>query len=241
MDASHGGSFLWGLVAGSSLLIGALVALRFRLGDRVIGLVLAFGAGVLTSAVAFDLVDEAFDIADGKGGLAFGLFAGCAVFFAGDVLIGRFSAKSGGEDSGPLAIVLGAVLDGIPESIVIGLTLFESGEIGVAYLCAVFLSNLPEGIAATGGLIEAGWTKSRVVVLWSGIALVSALSSLAGYTLLKDASQSTVAFVLAFAGGAVLTMLASEMTPEAHEKGGRLAGVFTTVGFALAYWLHVSF
>ncbi len=130
------------------------------------------------------------------------------------------------------------MLDGIPESMVIGLTLLQSGEVGAAYIAAVFLSNVPEGIGATQGLLVAGWSKAHVVLLWSVVALACALSSLAGYTLLDGASVQTIAFVLAFAGGAILTMLASEMMPEAFEFGGPLVGVVTTLGFAVAYGLH---
>lgn len=244
MDPGYGGSFFWGLVAGSSLVVGSLIALRFRLGTSAIGLTLAFGSGVLISTVAFELVQEAFEMSGG-GGVAAGLFAGCAVFFAGDLLIDRMGAGSrkrpaaGHETGNPLAIVLGAVLDGVPETMVLGLTLLHSGELGVAYLIAVFLSNLPEGIAATRGLTDSGWKARGVLLLWGVVVLVCAVSSFVGYRLLADASLSTVAFVLAFAGGAVLTMLASEMMPEAYEFGGKLVGVVTTLGFALAFSLHV--
>src|SRR4051794_15396883 len=128
-------AFGWGILAASSLVIGALVALRFRLGLRAIGLIMGFGAGVLISAVAFDLVEEAAGKSSGHGWLVGGIFAGCGVFFAGDVLIDRLGGSqrkdaTGGQKSGSaLAIVLGTVLDGIPESMVIGLTIFEGGAV----------------------------------------------------------------------------------------------------------------
>lgn len=243
MDPRFGGSFLWGLLTASSLLLAGLFALWVRIGARVVGLTLAFGSGVLISAVAFDLVEEAHDITNGSGGVAAGLFVGCLVFFVGDSLIDRIGGARrtpamSAPPSNALAIVLGAVLDGIPESMVIGLTLLVSGEIGAAYVIAVFLSNMPEGIAATQGLLDSGWAKAHIAMLWSTVVVVCAFASLAGYTLLRDASPHTVAFVLSFAGGAVLTMLASEMMPEAYEKGARLVGVVTTLGFALAFGIH---
>jgi zinc transporter, ZIP family len=244
MDPRFGGSFAWGLVASSSLLLGALVAIRFDVSRRAVGLTLAFGSGVLISAVAFDLVEEGSEISNGSGGVGVGLFAGCLVFFAGDRLIDRFGSAGGqhpdeaGGAGDPLGIVLGAVLDGIPESMVIGLTLLQSGEVGAAYIAAVFLSNVPEGIGATKGLLGSGWSRGHVVLLWSTVAAACALSSLAGYSLLNGASVHTIAFVLAFAGGAILTMLASEMMPEAFEFGGALVGVVTTLGFGVAYALH---
>jgi zinc transporter, ZIP family len=234
-------SFLWGIVAGSSLVLGGLLALRFPIGNRLLGLIMAFGAGVLISAVAFELVHEASVTSAGDGGVALGLFAGSAVFFAGDTLIDRIGgserkSSSGGQAAGSaLAIVLGIVLDGIPESLVLGLTVLEAGAVSVAFLVAVFLSNLPESIAATTGLARAGWKASRIIWLWVLVMVVSGLAALAGYALLDTASPRTIAFVLAFAGGAILTMLADTMMPEGFENGGKLVGLFTTLGFALAF------
>jgi zinc transporter, ZIP family len=228
-------AFFWGLVAGSSLLLGGLAA-------RVLGIVMAFGAGVLISAVAYELVAEAFRKTGGVGGAAVsGLFAGSIVFFIGDAVLDRLGgadrkSMSGEQSAGsPLAIVLGIVLDGIPESIVLGLTLVGAGGVSVTMLVAIFLSNLPEAVAATTGLSRSGWRPDRVLLLWLVVALVSALSSLVGFALFDEASDDTVAFVLAFAAGAILTMLADTMMPEAFEHGGKLVGLFTTLGFALAF------
>jgi zinc transporter, ZIP family len=146
----------------------------------------------------------------------------------------------GSQESGSsLAIVLGTVLDGVPESMVIGLTIFKGGAVGAAYLIAVFLSNLPEWISSTSGLVASGWKKSRVVWMWIGIAIVSGVASLAGYALFQKSSPDVVAFVLTFAAGAILTMLANTMVPEAYEHGGKWVGVATTIGFAVALTIHV--
>jgi ZIP family zinc transporter len=234
-------AFFWGILASSSLILGGILALRIRIGNRPLGLVMGFGAGVLISAVAFELVQEAADTSAGSGRVALGLLAGCATFFLGDTLIDRMGGaerkRSGGEQAAgsPLAIVLGIVLDGIPESVVLGLTVLEGGSVSAAFLAAVFLSNLPEAIAATTGLAASGWTKGRIIGLWSLVTIVCGFAALAGYGLFDTASPSSVAFVLAFAGGAILTMLADTMMPEAFEHGGRLVGVFTTVGFAVAF------
>ncbi len=241
-----GAAFGWGTLAASSLVIGALVALRFSIGLRTIGLVMAFGAGVLISAVSFDLIEEASDMASGQAPVAVGLFAGCLVFFGGDRLIDRLggsgrkrAAGAGADgDSSALAIVLGTVLDGIPESAVIGLTIYQGGAVGAAYLTAVFLSNLPEAISATTGLVTGGWRRSRVLWMWIAIVAVSGIASLGGYALFQESSPDTVAVVLAFAAGAILTMLANTMMPEAYEHSGKLVGVVTTLGFAAAYAIH---
>ena len=146
---------------------------------------------------------------------------------------------TGDQQSGSaLAIVLGSVLDGIPESMVIGLTIFSGGAVGAAYLAAVFISNLPEAISSTSGLVSGGWPKPRILWMWIAIALVSGLASLAGYGLFQNASPGVVAFVLTFAAGAILTMLADTMFPEAFEDGGKWVGVATTLGFAVAFTIH---
>jgi ZIP family zinc transporter len=237
-------SFGWGTLAASSLVIGAIVALVFKISLRVIGLIMGFGAGVLISAVSFDLVEEAVGKSSGHGWVVAGVFAGCGVFFGGDLLIDRLGGSErkdadGDQEGGsPLAIVLGTVLDGIPESMVIGLTIFEGGAVGAAYLAAVFISNLPESISSTSGLSSAGWQKSRILWMWIAIALISGLASLVGYAVFQDSSPGTVAFVLAFAAGAILTMLANTMMPEAFEHGGKWVGVVTTLGFAVAFTIH---
>jgi ZIP family zinc transporter len=237
-------AFGWGTLAASSLVIGAVVALLFRISLRAIGLIMGFGAGVLISAVAFDLVEEAVAKSSGQGWVGAGVFAGCGVFFGGDWLIDRLGGgdrkdADGGQSSGSaLAIVLGTVLDGIPESMVIGLTIYEGGAVGAAYLAAVFISNLPESLSSTTGLLTGGWKQSRILLMWIAIALISGLASLAGYGLFQHASQDTVAFVLAFAAGAILTMLADTMMPEAYEHGGKMVGVITTLGFAVAFIIH---
>lgn len=234
-------AFLWGALAASSLVLGGLIALRIEIPKQVLGLVLGFGAGVLISAVAYELALEAFTTGGWVGAPALGFFAGVATFYVGDTIIDRMggagrksmdaAARAGGV---AMAIVLGTVLDGVPESAVIGMTLLEGG-VSVAVLVAVFLSNLPEAVAATASLREAGRSERWVIGLWVTIALVSGLASLAGFALLDGAPQGATAFVLAFAGGAILTMLADTMMPEAFANGGRLVGVVTSVGFAVAF------
>jgi len=239
-----GAAFGWGLLAASSLVIGAIAALVLRIDRQLIGLIMGFGAGVLISALSFDLVEEAVDKGPDKWVPLFGILAGCLVFFGGDLLISRSGGadrkdSSGAqEDGSPLAIVLGTVLDGIPESLVIGLTIVEGGAVGTAYLAAVFISNLPEAISSTTGLVASGWRRSRILWMWIAIALVSGLASLLGYSLFRDASPDTVAFILTFAAGGILAMLAETMMPEAFEQGHKLVGIATTLGFVVAFGIH---
>ena len=234
---------LWGLLAGSSLPLGALIALRLRPGSRVVGLLMAFGAGVLISAVAYDLVDEAFDVAHGSGAVAAGLVAGALAFYLGDLQIARRGGgdrKNADADHPPdaqRAIVLGTVLDGIPEGIVIGVGLIGGGAVSVAVIAAVFLSNLPEAIAATRGLERSGLSANRLLRMWGAIALLTAIAAAAGFGLLDAESERLIAFIEAFAAGALLTMLSGTMLPEAVKGAGREVGLFTVLGFGLAFLL----
>jgi ZIP family zinc transporter len=235
---------LWGMLSASSLLMGALVALRLRPSNRFVGIALGFGAGALISAVAYELVEEAFDVAKGTGVPAIGVTLGALIFFAGDWYIDRRGgdhrkrAGDEGEESGSAGgIVLGTVLDGIPESIVIGGSLVIGGGVSVAMVAAAFLSNLPESLGATSGLQRSGLPVRRIVAMWMGIVLVSGASAALGYQLLEDASPRLGAFFQAFAAGSILTMLADSMMPEAYREGGKLVGLATVIGFALALWV----
>jgi ZIP family zinc transporter len=230
----------WGFVGGFALLIGAVVGLVWRIPRRAIGLVMAFGAGVLVSALAFELTAEAYK-AGGLDSTSAGLALGSLTFFAGDRALDRMGGAGRKRSSGPgpgsaaLGIVLGAVLDGIPESAAIGISLLEGGGVSVAVVVAVFLSNVPESLSAATGL-RATMSSRRILALWGGVAIVSALSAAAGHQLLDGASPEWVAGIQAFAAGAILTMLADTMFPEAFEAEGRspFTGVVTTLGFALA-------
>jgi ZIP family zinc transporter len=230
-------SFFWGLLATSSLIVGGLIATRFSLSNRTLGIIMAFGAGTLISAISYELIFEAVKLAKGTGFPAFGFFAGAFTFFFADKLIGKLGAGShmaiepSQSSSLIIPMVLAIILDGIPESIVIGLGIFEGGAVSLAMLVAVFISNLPEAIAGTTGMKASGWSREKIIFLWLFIALVCAGSTVAGYSLFSSASEHWLAFIQAFAGGAILMMLANSMMPEAYEHGGKLAGVFTVLGF----------
>jgi zinc transporter, ZIP family len=232
-------AFLWGLAAASSLAIGALVVFAKEPRTRTVGLVMGFGAGVLISAVSFELIEEALTLGNGLGDVALGFFSGVIVFYFGDTVIENMGG--GGEDTSEsgLPIVLGTVLDGVPESAVLGLTLLQTGEIGISMLVAVFISNLPEAMGASSQLLESGWSKRRVLALWIGVAAISALAAAAGYALLDGASPRLIAIVLAFAGGAILTMLSTTMIPQAYQEAHRPVGLATSLGFAVA--ISISF
>lgn len=237
----------WGLFAGGALVIGAAVAWFVRVPQRVVATIMAFGAGVLISALSFDLVDEA----ERTGGLvptAGGFLAGAVVYVAANVLLARRGARhrkrsheiQGSEEETPgsgAAIAVGALLDGIPESIVLGLTLLTGEGVGVAVLVAIFLSNLPEGLSSAAGMKASHRSARYVFGVWGGIAVASGLAGLLGVVVLEGASPETVAAITALAAGAILAMVADTMIPEAFEKTHLYAGLAATVGFLSAFVL----
>ncbi|MBI5311072.1 MAG: ZIP family zinc transporter [Actinobacteria bacterium] len=236
-----GEAFFWGAVGGVSLVVGAAVVFVVPIGRQLLGAIMAFGAGVLISAVSFELVEEAVDQTNGDWSVALGMFCGAITFFAGDWWIDnrggrhRKSMHAHDEESNSKAILLGTVLDGVPESVVIGLGLAQGGAVSAAMVAAVFLSNLPESISSTTGLRASGWSSGRLLLMWSVVALVAGIASLLGYTVFENSSDETIAFVMSFAGGALLTMLADTMMPKAFELEGKLVGLLTTLGFAVAF------
>lgn len=234
----------WGALGASSLLIGALLGATGRIHMRAVGLVLGFGAGALISAVSFELTEEAFELG-GAGATSAGLALGALAFFAGDSVLHRRGAGDrklvrAEEDASGTALLLGATLDGIPESIVIGITLLAGGEVSVAMLAAVFISNLPEGIGGASGMRAAGSSTTSVLASWTLVAGVCAISAGFGYTALDGASDELVALIQAFAAGGVLTMLIDAMIPDAYHQGGRTTGLLAVLGFALAALLSAS-
>lgn len=233
---------VWGVVGGLALLIGAGIGVSVRVPPRAIGLVMALGAGVLISAVAFELTEAAFQSSGGTV-VTGGLLAGAMTFFIGDLVIdsrgGSNRKRSGNEQAGgsAMALVLGALLDGIPESVAIGASLLGGGAVGIPVVVAVFLSNIPEGLAASTGLRAAGRSVRWVLALWASVVVVSGIAAGLGFAFLGGADSTAVAVTQAFAAGAILTMLADTMMPEALEKGGNSAGLVTTLGFVLAFLL----
>jgi ZIP family zinc transporter len=237
----------WGLLAGSALIIGALIGYFGHLPHRWISVVMAFGAGVLLGVLSFDLMAEAYR-AGGLGATAFGLIAGALVFTAVDYYLARRGAKhrkrSGQQqaesDSDATAIAAGALLDGIPESIVIGLSLLYGGAVSVVAVIGIFVSNIPEGLSSATGMRRAGRSRRYVFGLWVGITLVSGAAALLGYSFFGGLPAEAVAVTLALAAGAVLAMVADTMMPEAFEGAHEFAGLMTVLGFLVAFVLAMA-
>ena len=236
---------LWGLAAASSLLIGAALGYFVRIPEKVVGVVMGFGSGVLISALSFELMEEAHE----RGGMlatAVGFGIGACAFTGANWLLSRHGAarrKEAGnaqpseeevEGSG-LAIAVGTLVDAIPESIVIGLSFLEGGAIGLVAFAAIFMANFPEGLSSAAGMKKAGRPARYVFGLWGGIVLISGLSALAGYTLFRNFPIEVIAASSAVAAGAILAMLIDTMIPEAVKVTRNLTGLVGVFGFLVAY------
>jgi zinc transporter, ZIP family len=226
-----GSAALWGTVAASSLVIGAALALVRDWPVKQVSLVLAFGAGALISAVSFELFEDGVEVG-GAPAVGIGLAVGALTYFLLDSLIER-----GGSDPAS-ALALGAFLDGLPEQLVLGLGIAVGGEVGVALIVAIFVSNLPEAIGSASKM-RARRDGATIMRLWGAVALVCALSSLVGYGLADNVSDELQGGLSGFAAGALLVMLTDSMIPEAR-KGGRTVGLATAFGFAVAAGLSTT-
>jgi ZIP family zinc transporter len=236
----------WGFVAGAALLIGAAIGYASSVSQRVIAAVMAFGSGVLISALSFELMDEAYR-RGGFGSTAFGFIAGASIYTAANWVLARRGAKhrkrsdiqpSETEHSGSgMAIAIGALLDGIPESIVIGLSMLAGGTVSFVAVIAIFLSNIPEGLSSAAGMKKAGRSFAYIFGVWGAIALISGLAALSGYALFRNVPAQIVAATTATAAGAILAMLTDTMIPEAFAITHNLAGLITVLGFLVAFVL----
>ncbi len=234
---------LWGLLTAGSLWVGAALAAFARLSERMIGLAMAFGAGALIAAVAYELVADAF--ATDLRLASLGFACGGLAFYVGDLLVDRMGRgsrmKMSGDQTalagGATALVLGTVLDGIPEGFVLGSSLVEEGAVPVAVVVGVFVSNVPEALSGTAGLLQAGWSRAKIFLLWTRVVAASVVATVCGFLLIDNVGNAGGAFVTAFAAGALLVMLADTLMPEAFELGGREAGLVTALGFAVGFGL----
>ncbi len=246
MSAAYSAAF-WGFFSGAALIVGAAVGYYVKVPNRVVAGIMAFGSGVLISALSFELMEEAFNQA-GLTATATGFLLGAFAYAAANRLLAIYGAKhrkrSGGqqpneeEDSGSgVAIAVGAALDGVPESVAIGLSILHGGAVSVATVAAIFLSNLPEGLSSSAGMKKAGRSGAYVFGIWIAIAVSCGIASLAGYMLFDGFSPFVVAATTAVAAGAMLTMIVDTMIPEAFAETHDWAGLIAVSGFLVSFSL----
>jgi ZIP family zinc transporter len=239
----------WGLLGGSALLLGAAIAYFYSLSARAIAGIMALGSGVLISAVAFDLMDEAYKTG-GFDSTSLGFLGGAILYTIANIFITRRGAQhrkrsghhpgeerqEGSKEAG-LAIAIGALIDGVPESVVIGVSLIDGESVSLVMVAAVFLSNVPEALSSSAGMLRAGRSVNYVFSVWSAIALASGVAAIIGNAAMQDASPDMLAATTAVAAGGILAMLADTMIPEAYETAHEYAGLITVVGFLAAFAL----
>jgi len=234
---------VFGFLGGFAMVVGAFIGFRGHPTSGIVGRVMAFGAGTLVCAVTLELTVEAFD--ESRGGVfVLGLLAGCGAYYLGDLIIERrlgridIDAEPGDADApgmgNALKVVLGSVLDGVPESAAIGLSIASGGTVSVALLVAVFVSNVPEGLMPSLDMEAAGLSRRRIYGMWLLLALVCTGASIFGYLVLGGLPDPIDAFAVAFAAGAILTMLSMVFLVEAVQRAGRAVGIWTVLGYALA-------
>ncbi|MCA1030266.1 ZIP family metal transporter [Bacillus timonensis] len=232
---------IWGAVAGSAVLAGAIIGIFVPIKKKLIGYIMAFGTGVLLGAASFELLADSIK----NGGFfatAVGFLFGAALFTTIDLFI----AYKGGKDrkrsnknpkghSG-IAIFIGTVIDAIPESVIIGISLIDNG-ISWVLVIAIFISNFPEGLSSSIGLKKDGYSTSKILFLWFIVFILSSVSSLVGYTFLNNLDEWLIAGINAFAAGGIVAMVSSTMLPEAYEEGGPVIGILASFGLIVAVYL----
>ncbi|WP_379127561.1 ZIP family metal transporter [Paenibacillus sp. sgz500958] len=230
---------MWGGVSGSAVLIGALMALFLRIPKKFIGLIMAFGTGVLIGAATYELLGDS--VADGGlSPIIIGFVSGAAAFTLFDWYISRKGgadrkrsagvAGGGAAVSSGLAIFAGTMIDAIPESIMIGGSLKMGGGVSLLLVIAIFISNIPEGLSSTAGLKAGGFSAGKTLLLWLSVLFISILASFGGYIFMEHASNDVTAMIASFAGGGIIAMVCSSMMPEAYEEGGPVTGLVAAFG-----------
>lgn len=239
---------LWGWLAGGALLIGATTGYFLKVPSRFIAAIMAFGSGVLISALSFELMDKAYK-QGGFNATALGFVTGAIIYTLANRTLARYGAKhrkrSGQQQAkeaqtaanGGAAIAVGALMDGIPESIVIGLSMLGGSKVSLVAVIAIFLSNIPEGMSSAAGMKKAGRSKLYIFAIWGGITLISGVAAITGYGVFNVFSNEVIAATMAVAAGAILAMIADTMIPEAFENTHDWTGLITVLGFLTAFML----
>jgi ZIP family zinc transporter len=244
-------SLMWGFVASVPLLVGSIVALFVKLPKQIIATIMAFGSGVLIAALSFSLIEEAFSLSNSIVPVITGFTFGGLSYTTANYLLNKKSLGNtrkrkkshgemagGGKDASGLSLLVGSVMDNIPENMALGISLVTGGVVNIVLIVAIFISNFPEGLASTSGMSSNGKSRKYIVGLWAIAVLVGTVSTAIGFSVLSKADPSIISLSMSFAAGAILVMVAESMIPEAYEEAGMKIGIATMVGFGVAFILE---
>lgn len=232
-------ALLWGGISGSAVLLGAMASMLLQIPQKIIGLIMAFGTGVLIGAASYELIGNAV-IEGGILATSIGFLSGALLFTILDSIVSRRGADKRKRSShmaarsGGMAIFIGTVIDAIPESIMIGASLIEGQSVSFLLVVAIFISNIPEGLSSTAGMKKSGYSYAKIFLLWFTVLAISAIASLSGYSLLAGAPAEVMAGIASFAGGGIISMIASTMMPEAYEDSGPVTGLVASLGLLVS-------
>jgi ZIP family zinc transporter len=243
-------SLLWGFVASIPLLLGSFVASFVSLPKSIIATIMAFGSGVLVAALAFSLIEEAFSMSQSVPPVIIGFGLGGISYTVANYILNKRSKgqvrrrkrshgenAGGGKEASGLSLLVGSVMDNIPENMALGISLVTGGAVNIVLIAAIFISNFPEGLASTEGMKKNGKSKKYIIGIWSVAIIIGTISTAIGYSVLAKANPSVISIAISYAAGAILVMLAESMIPEAYEEGGMKIGIATMVGFVVAFIL----
>ena len=236
-------AMFYGFITGLPLIAGAIITKFYTFKEKPIGMIMAFGSGVLIAVVAFSLMSEAYHL----GGIipvSIGFVGGAALFSWGNHTVNKRGAKNrkrcygpevGGGKSSGTALALGSLMDNIPESFAIGVSLLSAGSVSTALLVGIIISNFPESSAGAQAMKITGRTQKYIFKTWGGIAAINIVAAAIGFIVISQLGPEIQALTLGIAGGAILAMLAETMMPEAYESGGYHISLATVAGFLIAF------
>ncbi|MDQ3873357.1 MAG: ZIP family zinc transporter [Thermoproteota archaeon] len=241
-------SLLWGFVASIPLIAGAVLASFINLKKPIIASIMAFGAGVLVAALTFSLIEEAYNLVNDIVPVVLGFaLGGLSYSVVNHILNNKSGTKNrkrshgenagGGNDASGIALMIGSLMDNIPENMALGISIVAGGTVNVVLIAAIFISNFPEGLASSQGMKSNGKSTKQILLLWAVVVAIGTVASAIGFSVLANVNKDIVAIALSYASGAILVMLAESMIPEAFEEGGSKIGLATMAGFAVAFVL----
>ena len=230
------------------MIAGAALASYVNLKKSIIAPIMAFGAGVLIAALTFSLIEEAYNLVNDLVPVVLGFTLGGLSYSIANYILNRKSGTKnrkrshgenagGGKDASGIALMIGSLMDNIPENMALGISIVAGGTVNMVLIAAIFISNFPEGLASSQGMKNSGRSIRKILLLWAIVVAIGTISSAIGFSILANVNKAVVSIALSYASGAILVMLAESMIPEAFEEGGSKIGLAAMAGFVVAFIL----